>query len=117
MTAYRLPATDEELLAECDVETFRSSGPGGQNVNRRESAVRLVHRPTGITTTCQDERSQLRNKAGALERLRERLLRLGRKRKARIATGTPARAHQKRLREKKRHSEIKGLRRRPNPDG
>jgi len=63
------PSSDEDLLAECEVETFRSSGPGGQNVNKRDTAVRLRHTPTGIVVTCQRERSQYRNKQIALEEL------------------------------------------------
>jgi len=71
--SYTLPETDEQLLAECDVHTFRSSGPGGQSVNTTDSAVRLVHRPTGLVVSCQRERSQLRNKQICLSHLRERL--------------------------------------------
>lgn len=114
MDGYRLPATDDELLEECDVEVFRSSGPGGQNVNRRETAVRLTHRPTGIVVSCQDERSQLRNKVRCLERLRERIDRLFRRRKPRVATSVPARAHRKRLQGKQHRSGLKANRRRPS---
>ena len=70
---YRIPEDDEELLAECKVHVFRSSGPGGQSVNTTDSAVRLVHHPTGMRVQCQRERSQLRNKITCLRRLRERL--------------------------------------------
>jgi hypothetical protein len=72
MTSERLPS-GAALLAECDVDTYRASGPGGQKRNKTESAVRLRHRPSGIIVIAEESRSQPENKARALRRLRKAL--------------------------------------------
>src|SRR4051794_11540306 len=62
--------TDDQLLAQCGVDTYRASGPGGQKRNKTSSAVRLRHGPTGLTVIAEESRSQHENKAKAVRRLR-----------------------------------------------
>ena len=111
-----LPESDEDLLRECEVDTFRSSGPGGQHVNKTESAVRLRHVPSGVVVTSQTERSQHRNKALCLERLRKKVAQLNYRPATRIPTRVSRSARNRTLQEKARRSQIKKLRSKPSPD-
>ena len=76
-TVAVLPEVDEVEVDlnpnDVAIDTYRSSGAGGQHINKTESAIRLTHRPTGIVVTCQDEKSQLKNKERAFKVLRSKL--------------------------------------------
>ena len=65
-----LALSDAELLAQCRFDRFRVSGPGGQHRNRRDTAVRLVHSPSGVSAQASERRSQAQNRQTALARLR-----------------------------------------------
>ncbi|MGD0918783.1 MAG: peptide chain release factor-like protein [Thermodesulfobacteriota bacterium] len=102
--------TPDVLKKQVIVETYRSSGPGGQRKNKTETAVRLRHLLSGITVTATEYRSQAQNRKLAFERLRQRLLRLNRPRRPRIPTLTPLKAIDRKREEKRIRSNKKQLR-------
>jgi peptide chain release factor 1 len=100
VTVAVIPEADEVEVnidpGELRIDTFRASGSGGQHVNKTESAIRITHLPTGLVVSCQDEKSQHKNKAKALKVLRARLLdrmeqdrhdRISEDRKSQVGTG------------------------------
>ncbi|MEG1476744.1 MAG: peptide chain release factor 1 [Oscillospiraceae bacterium] len=100
VTVAVMPESEEVELdinpAELKIDTFRSSGAGGQHINKTSSAIRVTHLPTGMVVECQDERSQYKNKDKALKVLRSRLLaqkqaehdsKLAAERKSQVGTG------------------------------
>jgi protein subunit release factor B len=105
-----------KLLRDCDVETYRASGPGGQHRNKTESAVRMTHRPTGIVRVATEHRSQLRNRELALERIARALAARRRKPKPRIATRPTKAAAARRLEGKQHLAEKKRTRARVTPE-
>ena len=111
-----LPEADEDLLRECEVDTFRSSGPGGQHVNKTESAVRLTHLPSGVVVTSRESRSQHQNKDLCLQKLRKRVEQLNHRPAKRVPTRVPRAAKARTLEEKSRRSRIKRLRSKPSSD-
>ena len=110
-------ALDRDTLErEVEVQAFRASGAGGQHVNRTESALRLVHPPSGVVVIAQDSRSQHRNREVAFERLRERLVRLNHVPKKRVATRPTASSKKRRIEGKKLIAKTKRLRGRVKGD-
>ncbi|MBR3233981.1 MAG: peptide chain release factor-like protein [Atopobiaceae bacterium] len=108
--------SDDELASQCEFETFRATGPGGQGVNTTDSAVRMRHVPTGIVVTSREQRSQLQNRMQCLRKIRQQLEVRSRRPKVRKATKPSKAARQRRLDAKHQRSDIKANRRRPRFD-
>jgi protein subunit release factor B len=106
----RYPTDRASLERDSEVEFFIASGPGGQHRNKVETGVRLMHRPSGITVTATERRSQYANRERAFERLAEHLQILQHRRPPRIATRPGAASRERRLQAKRRHSLLKQLR-------
>ena len=110
-------ATDRDVLErEVVVDVFRASGPGGQHVNRTESALRLTHPPSGVVVIAQDSPSQHRNREIAFERLIERLARLNHVPKKRVPTRPTLASKKRRIEGKKGRGAIKRSRGRVSHD-
>lgn len=102
----------KSLKKELIVETYRSRGPGGQRKNKKETAVRLKHLPSGITVVATESRFQSQNLRLAMERLRDRLSKLHSPKKKRIPTVIPRSSVERRIKEKRIRSVQKRLRKR-----
>src|ERR1700730_15410069 len=90
-----------QLEREVVVDVFRASGPGGQHVNKTESALRLTHPPSGVVVTSQDSPSQFRNRETAYEHLIEKLKKLNQVPKKRVPTKPSRAATRRRIEAKK----------------
>jgi protein subunit release factor B len=102
---------DEALLGQCEVQAHRASGPGGQHRNKAQTAIRLVHVPSGVTAEGKDERSRTQNLRIALARLREKLARRAYRPPPRKATRPTRAAKERRIESKRRQSAKKAARR------
>ena len=107
----------ESLGKEVVVETYRAPGPGGQRKNKKETAVRLTHKPTGLTVFASERRSQAMNREIAFERLLKRLGELNRPKKRRIRTRPSPSSVTAHREEKQRQSRKKKLRDRVDISG
>lgn len=111
-----LPDHLKKLLAECDVEAYRSSGPGGQKKNKTESSVRVRHLPTGIVRVATESRSQFRNREAALQRVWDALEARRRRPKPRVPTRPTAASRARRATAKRLAAARKRLRRPASAD-
>lgn len=105
-----------ELERECTAEAFRAHGPGGQGVNTTDSAVRMVHVPTGIAVVSRESRSQYRNRQLCLQKIRSELESRAIPPSVRHATKPTAASQRKRLEAKHMRSTVKSLRRKVSTD-
>lgn len=111
MEKKRTFSTDFEILKqEVEITFYKSRGPGGQRKNKRETAVRIYHPPSGITVVATEQRSQAQNKELAFERLQKKLKELNKEKKPRKPTKMPHHIREKILKEKNEHSQKKKLR-------
>jgi protein subunit release factor B len=109
----RYPTDRISLERDCDVDFYIAGGPGGQHRNKVESGVRLVHRPSGITVTATERRSQHANREVAFERMAARLEEMQQVVTPRRATRPTAAGRERRLQAKRREARIKRLRSAP----
>ena len=100
----------EVLEREIEVDTYRASGPGGQHVNKTNSAIRYTHLPSGIVVIAQDSPSQFRNREIAFERLVKRLKKINHVPKARLATRPTRASQERRIEAKKTRATVKSVR-------
>jgi len=100
----------ETLEREIQIDTFRASGPGGQHVNKTNSAIRFTHLPSGVVVIAQDSPSQFRNREIAFERLIERLKKLNHVPKKRLATKPTRASQERRIEAKKTRATVKSVR-------
>jgi protein subunit release factor A len=112
----RYPTDRASLERDSDVEFFIASGPGGQHRNKVETGVRLTHRPSGITVTATERRSQNANRQVAFERMAARLQAMQHVSKPRRPTRPTAASRVRRLEAKRRTGLIKRQRTAPPPD-
>lgn len=100
----------DRISRDCEATAFHASGHGGQCVNTTDSAVRMVHVPSGIAVVSRESRSQYRNRQICLQKLRKEFQQRSRPPEKRVKTKVPARARQKRLRDKRFVARKKALR-------
>ena len=104
------PTDRASLERDCDIDFFIASGPGGQHRNKVETGVRLTHRPTGITVTAVERRSQYANREAAFERMARRLQAMQHVETPRKPTRPTTASRRRRLETKRRAGMIKKLR-------